>query len=239
MKKSLIVIAAWLLVILLIAAMVISMGFSFPEALLISVLFLPGAWAARFCLSKISFGNRHEGLLNACFVFLAILVIETALVMTADLYILWLRNPSNGLYGIVEAREFPDTLFNPIFISLILTLLLVGDWALARQLEKLFPAAKEPIRFISDRKTVTLLPEEILYIESNDKEVTVVATDGRRFRNRTGIARWEALLGRDFVRIHRSYLVRRSSITDIGADSLIAAGTQLPVSRKYRDSVKK
>lgn len=239
MKKSLIVIAAWLLAILLIAAMVISMGFSFPEALLISVLFLPGAWAARFCLSKISFDNRHEGLLNACFVFLAILVIETALVMTADLYILWLRNPTNGLYGIVEAQDFPDTLFNPIFISLILTLLLVGDWALARQLEKLFPAAKEPIRFISDRKTVTLLPEEILYIESNDKEVTIVTTDGRRFRNRTGIAQWEALLGRDFVRIHRSYLVRRSSITDIGADSLIAAGTQLPVSRKYRDSVKK
>jgi DNA-binding LytR/AlgR family response regulator len=65
----------------------------------------------------------------------------------------------------------------------------------------------------------------------------VYATEGRRFRNKTGIAQWEALLGRDFVRIHRSYLVRRSAITKVSADSLIAAGTSLPISRKYRDGV--
>ena len=238
MKKSLIVIAAWLVAILLVAAMVVSMGFSLPDALLIGAMFLPGAWAARFFLSKISFENRREGYLNAGFVFLAILVFETALVMAADLYLLWLRNQASSLYGIVENNVFPGTLYNPVFISLVLTLLLVGDWALARVLEKRFPAAKEPVRFISDRKPVSLLPEEILYIESNDKEVTVFATGGRRFRNRTGIAQWESLLGPDFVRIHRSYLVRRSTITQIGADSLIAAGTSLPISRKYRESVK-
>ena len=238
MKRSLIVIAAWLVAILLVAAMVVSMGFSFPDALLIGAMFLPGAWAARFFLSKISFENRREGYLNAGFVFIAILVFEIALVMAADLYLLWLRNQANSLYGIVENNVFPGTLYNPVFISLVLTLLLVGDWALARLLEKRFPAAKEPVRFISERKPVSLLPEEILYIESNDKEVTVFATGGRRFRNRTGIAQWESLLGPDFVRIHRSYLVRRSTITQIGADSLIAAGTSLPISRKYRESVK-
>ena len=48
MKKTLIVFAAWMLAVVLIAALVVSMGFSFPEALLIGVLFLPGALAARF-----------------------------------------------------------------------------------------------------------------------------------------------------------------------------------------------
>lgn len=100
-------------------------------------------------------------------------------------------------------------------LIVIAALLLAGDWVMARQLDKWFPSEKEPIRFVSDRKSVSLLPEEIRYIESNDKEVTVFATEGRRFRNRTGIAQWEALLGRDFVRIHRSYLVRRSAITSI------------------------
>ena len=238
MKKWLIVAAAWLAAILLVATMVLSMGFSFPEALLIGAMFLPGAWAARFFLSKVSFGNRREGYLNAGFVFLAILVFETVLVMVANLYLLWLRNQANGLYGIAENNEFPGTLFNPVFISLVLTLFLIGDRALARLLAKRFPAAKEPVRFISDRKPVSLLPEEILYIESNDREVTVFATGGRRFRNRTGIAHWESLLGPDFVRIHRSYLVRRSAITQIGADSLIAAGTSLPISRKYRKSMR-
>lgn len=237
MKRTLIVIAAWLLAILLIAAMVVSMGFSFPEALLIGVVFLPGALAARFFLSKISFEKRREGIINACFVFLAILVVETALVMAAYLYVLWLREHTHGLFNIVDGNQFPDTLFNPIFISLILTLLLVGDWALARQLEKWFHTEKEPIRFVSDRKRVSLLHEEILFIESNDKEVTVFASDGRIFRNRTGIAQWESLLGHDFVRIHRSYLVNRKAISAVATDSLRVGDISLPISRKYRKTL--
>ena len=50
-------------------------------------------------------------------------------------------------------------------------LILVG-WALRRYLEKSFPAAREPIRFISDRKPVSLLPEEI-------RSVLKPAGDGR------------------------------------------------------------
>ena len=241
MKKLSIVLVSWLLAVLLIAGLVVSMGFSFSEALLIGVTFLPGVWAARFFLSKISFENRREGILNACFVFLALLVAETALVVATDLYILWLREPEKpfSLYTIVDGNTFPDTLFNPVFISVILTLLLVGDWKLARTLEKFFPAEKEPIRFVSERKAVALRPEEILYIESNDREVTVFASEGRRFRNKTGIAQWESLLGNDFIRIHRSYLVRRSAIYSVSAESLTVGGVALPVSRKYRDLVRK
>ena len=40
-------------------------------------------------------------------------------------------------------------------------LLILVNWALRRYLEKSFPAARESIRFISDRKPVSLLPEEI------------------------------------------------------------------------------
>lgn len=46
MKKTLFIVAAWMLAVVLIAALVVSMGFSFPEAMLIGVLFLPGALAA-------------------------------------------------------------------------------------------------------------------------------------------------------------------------------------------------
>ena len=127
--------------------------------------------------------------------------------------------------------------YNPVFIAGVLTLLILVDWALKRYLEKSFPAAREPIRFISDRKPVSLLPEEIRYIESNDKEVMVYATEGRRFRNKTGISQWESILGDGFVRIHRSYLVNRAAITSVGPDSLTAAGQTLPISRKYRNTL--
>ena len=229
MKKTLIVLGVWTLAIVLIATLVVSMGFSFPEALLIGVLFLPGALAARFFLSKISFEPRSTGIRDSVFVLLAILVAETALIILANLYILRLRK-----VFLYEYDGYSPTLFNPVFIAGVLTLLVLGDWAMKHYLEKRFPIAKEPIRFVSDRRPVSLLPEEILFIESNDKEVTVFATEGRRFRNKTGISQWESILGEGFVRIHRSYLVNRTFIGDVGADSLLAAGKELPISRKYR-----
>ncbi|MBO7070735.1 MAG: LytTR family transcriptional regulator DNA-binding domain-containing protein, partial [Bacteroidales bacterium] len=90
------------------------------------------------------------------------------------------------------------------------------------------------ITFFSDRKSVTLSLDEIAYIESNDTEVSIVTREGRSYRNKTGISQWENLLGETFVRIHRSYLVNRACITEIGTDTLLAAGTELPISRKYR-----
>ena len=229
MKKTLIVFGAWLLAIVLIAVLVVSMGFSFPEALLIGVLFLHGALAARFFLSKIPFEPRSAGIRNTIFILIAILVAETWLILLANIYILRLRK-----IFLWEYDGYSQTLFNPVFIAGVLMLLILGDWALKHYLENLFPAAKENISFISDRKPVSLKQDEIVYIESNDKEVMVFATEGRRFRNKTGISQWENILGKDFVRIHRSYLVNRSFITEIGSDSILAAGTELPVSRKYR-----
>lgn len=162
---------------------------------------------------------------------LGILVAEIGLIVLANFYILILRLRKTFLW---DYDGFSPTLFNPVFIAGVLMLLVLGDWALKRYLEKRFPMAKEPIRFVSDRRSVSLLPEEILYIESNDKEVTVFATEGRRFRNKTGISQWESILGEGFVRIHRSYLVNRGCITTVGTHSLLAAGAELPVSRKYR-----
>lgn len=239
-KRTLIVIAAWCLAILLVAAMVTSLGYSFQEALLIGVLFLPGALASRFFLSKISFKKRQEGILNAVFVMVAILVLEIALVIFALIYIVWLRDPSQrlNLVFLTEETDFPSLLFNPVFLSFVLLLLVLGDYFLSEYLEKRFPSNQEPIRFISDRKPVKLQRDEILFIESNDREVTICATEGRRFRNKTGISQWEAILGNGFIRIHRSYLVRRTAISSVSAESLTAGGITLPVSRKYRDAVR-
>ncbi|MBR0223589.1 MAG: LytTR family transcriptional regulator DNA-binding domain-containing protein, partial [Bacteroidales bacterium] len=47
---------------------------------------------------------------------------------------------------------------------------------------------------------------------------------GQSYRNKTRIGQWENILGEDFVRIHRSYLVNRACISSVEADSLVAAG---------------
>jgi hypothetical protein len=232
MKNKLITIGFWIAAVVLIAVLIMSMGFSFPEALLIGVLFLPGVLAARYFLSKISFKSRKAGLLDALFLILAIMVAETALVVLANISIIQMRD-----IFLLTYEGYPKMLFNPVFIGMILTLFIVGDTALSRYLGKRFPSKQTPLHFVSDRRTISLLKDEILYIESNDTEVTVYATQGRSFRNKTGIGQWEDILGDEFLRIHRSYLVNTVHATLIAPDTVTVADARLPVSRKYKEWV--
>ena len=74
-------------------------------------------------------------------------------------------------------------------------------------------------------------------MESNDATTTVVATGDRRFKNITPISQWEAILKPHFIRIHRSYLVNKDAITRVDGDLLFVDEIELPVSRKYKDTV--
>ena len=84
---------------------------------------------------------------------------------------------------------------------------------------------------------VSILPSEILYIESNDREVSIYATENRTYRNKTGISQWENILGDNFIRIHRSYIVNRASIKSIDKDFICISEIELPISRKYYKAV--
>ena len=86
-------------------------------------------------------------------------------------------------------------------------------------------------------KSVTLNLADIVYIESNDTEVRIVTISGGSYRNKTGISQWENLLGDDFLRIHRSYLVNIKHITAADSDAVFIGNTNLLVSRKYKESV--
>ena len=133
--------------------------------------------------------------------------------------------------------DVQPVLVNPAFLGLIVTALAVGDYGWRKWLDKKWPSGPRQITFFSDRKTVTLSLDEIAFIESNDTEVRIVTQEGRSYRNKTGISQWENILGEGFVRIHRAFLVNRACITEVGSDSLLAAGTELPISRKYRKTL--
>lgn len=113
----------------------------------------------------------------------------------------------------------------------------IGDYYWAKWLSRRFKGQKRTITFFSERRSVTLPVDEIAYIESNDTEVRIVTIGGDSFRNKTGISQWANLLGDDFLRIHRSYLVNTAVATQVSPDSVSVCGTELPVSRKYKDAV--
>ena len=234
--KRLLVISYWIVSTLLVAIILTSFDYKFPEALFVGSMFLPGALAAKFFFPKVNFKDRRAGIRDTVFIVLGILVAEALLFMIAHSYILVVREGRNGWF--LSAEDIPEPLTNPVFIALILTALAAGAYFFESWLDRKRPEEPGPVRFISGRKPVTLPLDEILYVESNDSVTTVIATGERRFKNKTPISQWEANLQPHFVRIHRSYLVNRKAVTGVDVDILYVGDTQLPISRKYKERVK-
>lgn len=227
--KRLLVISYWVLSVLLVSMIVTSLGYGFLEALLLGTVFLPGALAARYFFPKVDFKDRKSGIRDTVFIVLGILIAEMLLFVIVEYYIDYLRQN--------QPVPPPQILTNPVFITLILTLLATGSYFFGTWLDRKRPTPPAPIKFTSERKPVTLSIEEILYVESNDDVTIVYATEGRSYRNITPISRWEAILNPHFLRIHRSYLVNKTAVTGVDVDLLYIGETQLPISRKYRDEV--
>ena len=228
MKRSLII-SYWIVSILLVAIVLTSVGYAFPESLFIGSMFLPGALAAKY------FFPKARGVKDTVFLVLGILMAEILLFLVAHYIILTFRG--NLPLPMWDWPDLPLILTNPVFIAPILTTLAAGSYFFESWLDRKRPTKPAPITFTSDRKPVTLPLEEILYVESNDDITTVIATGDRRFRNKTPISQWEAILKPHFLRIHRSYLVNKDAITRVDGDLLYVDEVELPVSRKYKDTV--
>ena len=227
--KRFLIISFWFVSILLVAIVLTSVGYGFLEALFIGSMFLPGSLAAKYFFPKV------RGVKDTVFVVLGILAGEMLLFLVAHYVILTYRENLSG--SAWDWPDIPHLLTNPVFIALVLTALAAGSYFFEAWLDRKRPTKPAPITFTSDRKPVTLSLEEILYVESNDDITTVIATGDRRFRNRTPISQWEAILKPHFIRIHRSYLVNKTAISRVDGDLLYVDDIELPVSRKYKDAV--
>ena len=233
MKKGIILFSYWLAAIVLTALLLTSLDYDWWQAVLLSLSFLPAAMALSFFLPKVerdSQGKRR--ILDTIYIILGVMLMTFFLIYLWQ----WLFISFNWLEG-WKVWSIPAMLGNPVFVAAILAILAYGNYLLARWLEKKYPTNR-PITFTSDYKKVSLKKEDILYIESRDSEVWIVTRDGGQYRNRTGIGQWENLLGPGFLRVHRAFLVNVADAT-LAAPDLVSIGHQsIPVSRKYKDSVK-
>ena len=256
MKRFTVFSIYWAVSLLLLATILCNMGYQFPEALMLSTSLLPVAIIFRQMIARIDFAsNRLEAIRSLIFILLFVLTMGFLAVHIAQSIILFDYRQMSDLDFSV-----PPMLLNPVFLLSMLTLMIIGDYGLGRILGKRLPEAKETITFASDlegttpagmenppaesselitfvsnRQSVTLARHEILYVESLDTEVWIHATGNRRFRNKTPISSWSRLLGAEYLRIHRSYLVRLSACTGLDHDKVVLGEVRLPVSRKYRD----
>ncbi|MBQ8499279.1 MAG: LytTR family transcriptional regulator [Bacteroidales bacterium] len=231
-KRIIISILYWIIAVLLISAVLSSLKYEFPDAFFISLMLIPGCIVMKFVLPTVSFSSFKKGLADIFFISAAVMVTELLFLFCTHIAVLGLSEIYNGHANI------PSMLINPAFIAIAMAFITGGDYLLSRYLKKAFSDTQTPIVFTSDYKKVSLNPSEILYVESRDTEVWVCAAGGSKFRNKTGITQWENLLGEDFIRVHRSFVVRKESIHEFSFDSLtLSDGTSIPVSRKYRETV--
>lgn len=222
-------IAYWMVALGLLIAMLVSLDYQADQAALISLVFGPCAIALEFWMPK----ARKP--IDKVYLSLAVLVTVTLLILVLH-HSLWTTMTQDGF--ISTQKEVSPMLVNPAFLGVILTALAVGDYFWGKWLGGRFREENPSITFYSDRKSVTLSVNDIAYIESNDTEVHVVTLDGKLYRNKTGISQWENLLGEPFIRIHRSYLVNADIAVLSSPDSILISGRELPVSRKYKDTVR-
>ena len=226
-------VAYWMVAIIIVAMILLSLDYSFAKALFMSSLFLPGAVAAKFFLAQVKKDTSSKSVMNAVYIFGAIAVMEFLLIVCGHRLLEYIEEQNPLYLGIGVA----DILVNPIFVAVIIFLILAGEHFVLQSYKG------EPevsiVSFTSDRHKVILSRGDIVYIESNDSEVWIYATEGRRFRNKTGITQWGNVLGEDFIRVHRSYIVNKYFVASVSMESLtLSEGITIPVSRKYRDSVK-
>lgn len=233
MKKGIIIVSYWLAAIFLTAQLLTSLDYDLWQAVLMSLSFLPAAMALSFFLPKVerdSQGKRR--ILDTIYIILGVMMLTFFLIFLWQ----WLFISVNGREG-WNVRSIPAMLGNPVFVAAILAILAYGYYLLAKGLEKKYPSER-PITFTSDYKKVSLKKEDILYVDSRDSEVWIITRGGEQYRNRTGISQWENLLGPGFLRIHRSFLVNLADATIASPESVRVGGKELPVSRKYKDSVR-
>ena len=233
MKKGIIIVTYWLGSIILTALLLTSLDYDLWQAILMGLSFLPAAMALSFFLPRVEKQPKgRKRILDTIYIILGVMLMTFFFIYLWQ----WLFISVSGLDG-WDVWSVPSMLGNPVFVAAILAILAYGYYLLAKWLEKKYPSER-PITFTSDYKKVSLKKEDILYIESRDSEVLVVTRDGGQYRNRTGIGQWENLLGPGFLRIHRAFLVNVADATLSSPDLVDIGGQSIPVSRKYKDSVK-
>ncbi len=233
MKKGILIVAYWLAAIFLTAILLTSLDYDLGAATLMSLSFLPAALALSFFLPKVE--RTRDGKKRF---FDTVCIILGVMMMTFLLIYVWQLVFIAFIYQDETPRwSLPAMLGNPVFVAAILAILAYGNYLLTGWLEKKHPTAR-PVTFTSDYRKVSLMKDDILYVESRDSEVWVYARDGQSFRNKTGISQWENLLGTGFLRVHRSFLVNISDATLTAPDEVTVGSQSIPVSRKYKDSVK-
>ena len=229
MKRYLYIVAYWCVAAVVLALIFVSFDYPFAKALFMGTLFLPALLCLRLMLPQVHFAKRWEGVRDSIFIVAGTIILTILLLLVANI----------STEPFVVTNNIPNTLINPIFISILLIAVALPQVWLERWLSQRAKQTPQEIDFISDRRHVSVMMDDITYVESNDSEVWIHTLSGESYRTKTTITQWSSILDNgNFIRIHRAYIVNRLHITDSNSATLRIAENEFPISRKYRNQVR-
>ena len=229
MTRYLYIVAYWCVATVVLALIFVSFDYPFAKALFMGTLFLPALLCLRLMLPQIHFANRWAGVRDSIFIATGTIILTILLLLVA--------NACTEPY--ITSTDIPRVLTNPIFISILLIAVALPQMWLERRLSQRAKQTPQEIDFISDRRHVSVMMDDITYVESNDSEVWIHTLSGESHRTKTTITQWSSILDNgNFIRIHRAYIVNRLHITDSNRATIRVAENEFPISRKYRDYVR-
>lgn len=104
-------------------------------------------------------------------------------------------------------------------------------------LEKESPEARKVLPIQTEKRKVLIPIEDILYIESQ-KEYVKILTASKAYITKVGITKVEESLDpRQFLRIHRSFLIALNKVHAYDATEVEIEGKMIPIGRNYKDQV--
>ena len=224
-----VIIGYWCVAVVVIASIFVSFDYTFSHALFMASLYLPALLCLRIMLPQVDFSNRKEGIRNTIFIGAGVILLTILLMLLA--------NMNTEAYASCDVH---GAMINPLFITLILTAIATPQIFIERWLGKQAKLQPQTIDFISNRHHTSLQMSDIAFVESNDSEVWIHTASNEKHRTKTTISQWESILDNgDFIRIHRAYLINVLHIVSHKATSIKVLDAELPVSRKYREVIKK
>jgi len=98
---------------------------------------------------------------------------------------------------------------------------------------------KQAVLLSVDGETVRISVDEIQYVEAFSHSISIITTKGT-YEVRKPLSEMETLLGEEFVRCHRSYLVGLRFVSGLSKQKVtLDDGTELPLSRSASAAVHK
>ena len=105
---------------------------------------------------------------------------------------------------------------------------------LASLREQLAQQATPVLEFRVDRKLRRIAPDELRYLESMADYVRLHLTTGETVVTKEKIGALETRLPKDFVRIHRSYIIHLAQVRAYTREGVTVGDYTLPISRTYK-----